>query len=264
MFEKILDFLIDFAMSTGLRLLAGLVILIAGMKLSSVVAKKIRNGRGDPTAKSFLSSFANIGLKALVIVVVVSIMGVPMSSLVAVISSAGLAIGLAVQGSLSNVAGGIVILLFKPFEVGNFIDTDEGAGTVEDITIYHTVLKTPDNRRLVIPNGILSNQRVTDASYYPTRRVDLSFTVPFDVDTKKVQEILKECGKINPLVLKDPEPSVMFMDKNERGLEFALRVWCNTSDYWTVRPQVIESVNEAFKKYEIQNAYNKVEIVKEK
>ncbi len=262
--QKIIDALIEFAMSAGLRLIAGLVILVVGLKLSSFVARKIKNGRGDATAKSFLSSFANIGLKALVIVVVVSILGVPMSSLVAVISSAGLAIGLAMQGSLSNVAGGIVILLFKPFKVGNFIDTDEGAGTVEDITIYHTVLKTVDNKRLVIPNGILSNQRVTDASFYPTRRVDLSFTVPFDSDVDKVNAILRECGESHELALKDPGVAALLSGKDERGLNFALRVWCKTPDYWTVYNNLLVTVNEEFKKNDIQTPYNKVEILKEK
>ncbi len=262
--EKLLDFLIDFAMGAGIRLIAGIIILTVGMKLSSLVAKKIKNGRGEKMALSFLSSFANIALKALVIVLVVAIFGVPMSSVVAVISSVGLAIGLAVQGSLSNVAGGIVILLFKPFKIGNFIDTDEGAGTVEEITIYHTVLKTVDNKRLVIPNGVLSNQRVTDASYYPTRRVDLDFTVPFDSDVEKIVAVLKECGEENALALKDPPVVALLSGKDERGLLFTLRVWCNTPDYWTVYNSLLVKVNEEFKKNEIKTPYNKVEVIKEK
>ena len=262
--EKILQTLIEFATSTGIKLVIGLIVLAVGLKLSSVIAKLIKKAKGDATAVSFLSSFANIALKALVVILVISIMGVPMSSIVAVIGSVGLAIGLAVQGSLSNVAGGIVLLLFKPFRVGDFIDTDEGAGTVEDITIYHTVLKTVDNQRLVIPNGLLSNQRVKDASYYPTRRVDLSFTVPFDSDVEKINKILLSCAEKNDLVLKDPEAAALLTGKSERGLEFALRVWCNTPDYWTVWGDLLVSVNEAFKENEIKTPINKVEVIKEK
>ena len=262
--EKILQMLIEVATSTGIKLVIGLIVLAVGLKLSSVIAKLIKKAKGDATALSFLSSFANIALKALVVMLVISIMGVPMSSIIAVIGSVGLAIGLAVQGSLSNVAGGIVLLLFKPFRVGDFIDTDEGAGTVEDITLYHTVLKTVDNQRLVIPNGLLSNQRVKDASYYPTRRVDLSFTVPFDSDVNKINGILLERGKNHPLALKNPEPAALLTGKNERGLEFALRVWCNTPDYWTVWGDLLVSVNEAFKENEIKTPINKVEVIKEK
>lgn len=262
--DKILTKLLDFAVDYGFRLLIGLIILVVGLKISTLISKKIKNGRGEKMALSFLSSFANIGLKALVIVLVITIFGVPMSSVVAVIGSVGLAIGLAVQGSLSNVAGGIVILLFKPFRIGNFIDTDEGAGTVEDITIYHTVLKTVDNKRLVIPNGVLSNQRVTDASYYPTRRVDLSFTVPFDSDVEKINKILLGCAEKNDLVLKDPAAAALMTGKSERGLEFALRAWCNTPDYWSVYGDLLVKVDEAFKENEIKTPISKVEVIKEK
>lgn len=261
--DKFFDILINFATTAGIKLVLGIVVLIVGLKLSTFISKKIKSARGDKSALSFLSSFANIGLKALVVVLVVAIFGVPMSSVVAVISSVGLAIGLAVQGSLSNVAGGIVILLFKPFKVGDFVDTDEGAGTVEDITIYHTILKTPDNRRLVIPNGILSNQRVTDATYYPTRRVDLSFTVPFDSDVDKINSILLSCAEKNDLVLKNPSANALLSSKSELGLVFALRVWCNTPDYWSVYGDLLVKVNEAFKENDIKTPVNKVEVIKE-
>ena len=150
--EKIFDVIIEFAATTGLKLLIALIVLLVGLKIIKVVVKSIAKGKGfakiEPSVQSFTKSFLSISLKALLIIIVISILGVEMSSFAALFASAGVAVGLAMQGALSNFAGGLMILIFKPFKVGDYIDTHTDAGTVEEITVIYTILNTPDNKRI--------------------------------------------------------------------------------------------------------------------
>lgn len=171
----------DVLISSGLKLLLACLILIIGFKLVKFLLARISKRRGfqriDPSAQTFIKSFLNIGAKILIVITAAAIMGVPMTSIAAAIASAGLAIGLALQGGLSNLAGGVLLLIFKPFVIGDYIKTENGLeGTVVKIDIFYTTLKMADNTKIVIPNGTLSNEAISDVSHYGTRRVELKFS----------------------------------------------------------------------------------------
>jgi small conductance mechanosensitive channel len=187
-------------------------------------------------------------LKIMLIITVASILGVPMTSMLAVLGSAGLAIGLALQGSLSNIAGSFIIFIFKPFVVGDYIITGDHSGKVHDISLFYTTILTDDNKRILIPNSIVSNQTVTDVSSMPTRRVDFNFSTAYDTDIDKVKTVLLETAAAHTLVLKNPAPFAYLDKHTDVSLIFVLRVWCNNTDYWTVYVNLIENIKKAFEK----------------
>ncbi len=256
--------LAEFASTAGLRLVAAGVILIIGFKLCKWVLKLLKKGRVfskvDPGVQTFIISLLNIGLKILLVLTAASILGIPMTNFVALLASIGVAIGAALQGSLSNLAGGIMILVFKPFQVGDYIDSAEGSGTVTEITILYTILTTPDNRRIVIPNGAISNEAITNYSYHDTRRVDFTFSVAYDSDIDVVKAILLEQAQSHNLVLKDPAPFCRLANHGQSSLDFSLRVWTNRSDYWTVNFDLKESIKKTFDEKGIQIPYQQLDV----
>ena len=247
---SIFTWITEFAMSFGLKLLAALVILFIGFKFTKWVinligkSKKFQNI--DAGAQTFIKSFLNIVLKALIILTAASILGVPMTNFVAAIGSIGLAIGLAMQGSLSNVAGGLMILIFHPFKVGNFITANGVSGTVKEITILYTVLDTPDNVRVVVPNGELSNATVQNYSVNDTRRCDLELGVGYGSDMKLVIKVLTDMVNAHELVLKDKDVFVKIGSYDESQITVKVRAWVNASDYWTVYFDLLDKAKEVF------------------
>lgn len=188
-------------------------------------------------------------------------MGVPMSSMVAVIGSAGLAIGLSLQGSLSNFAGGLMITIFRPFNVGDYIITDGIEGTVNSISILYTVIFTPDNKQITVPNATISNSVITNCSAEKTRRVDMTFTVSYSTDIELTRQILLDTMKKNPLVLDKPaEPLARVSKHDESAIVFTTKCWCNTSDYWTVWYDLNEQVKSAFDKAQIEIPFPQMDI----
>ena len=191
--------------------------------------------------------------------------GIDTSSFAALIASAGLAIGLALQGSLSNFAGGFIILLLRPFRVGDFIEAANYIGTVEHIKIFYTTLITGDNKQILIPNGELANSSLINYSAKDTRRVDLSFGISYSAPIDKVKEVLHEVIKENELVLNDPEPFVGITALESSSVTFTIRVWAKTTDYWTVYLGLMEAVKVKLDDEGIEIPYNKLDIhVKEK
>jgi small conductance mechanosensitive channel len=188
------------------------------------------------------------------------IIGVPAASLVAVIGSAGLAMGLAVQGGLTNIAGGIIILCFKPFEIGDFVETSSYSGTVVDIGLIYTTINTPDNKRVVIPNGTVSNASVVDYSAYETRRLDLELSVAYDSDIDMVKETLLSLANAHELVLKDPAPFVRLGTHGDSALIFKLRVWVKSADYWTVNFDLLEASKKVFDKRGIEIPFPQLDV----
>jgi len=216
--------------------------------------------KADPSVAKFLASAIRILLNCVVIISVCLILGVPAASFIAMLGSAGLAIGLALQGSLSNLAGSIMILLFRPFKVGDFIEVAGVSGTVDEINFFYTVLNTPDNKRVTIPNATASNAVVTDYSSYTTRRIDLVFGVAYGTDVMKVKNLLSEIANSHELVLKDPEPAVMLSQHADSSLNFTLRVWVNSKDYWPVNNALMEQVTLAFEKEAIEIPFPQVDV----
>lgn len=248
--EKILDSLWTLATTWGIRLLAALVVLAVGAKLISSLCKWLSRthklARLDDGLRAFLGSFARIALYALLIITVASIIGIPATSFITILASCGVAIGLALQGSLSNFAGGLMILFFKPFKIGDFIEAGGESGTVTDISVVYTVLLTPDNKRITMPNGNLTNSIIKNYSAEELRRVDLTFGAEYGSDVEAVKAVISRVVESHELVLKDPEPFVRLTECADSSLNYIVRVWCKNADYWTVSFDLKEGVKKAF------------------
>lgn len=262
--QKVADFFMELGKSLGTRLLGALLLLIIGLRLIKWVKKKIRNSpkviKLEDGVESFLTSFISITMYVSLFVSVALVMGVPATSFLAVLASCGVAIGLAMQGALSNFAGGIMILMFKPFKVGDYIATTETSGTVKAITVVYTVLGTPDNKIITIPNGTLTNSVVENYSAMEKRRIDLDFSVSYDSDTEEVKGLLLEIAKKHPLVLDDPTPMARMSEQNRSALVFTMRAWCKTDDYWDVRFDLVEATKAVFDKKGIKVPYQQLDV----
>ena len=201
--QKIVQFLVELATSLGVRLLGAAVVLFVGMKLVKWLKNKLKKipkiQALDDGVESFLLSFISISLYALLFVTIAMMLGVPATSFLAVLASCGVAVGLALQGALSNFAGGIMILIFKPFKVGDYISTPNAAGTVKAVTVVYTVIETPDNKVITIPNGVLTNSVVENYSALDKRRVDLEFNVDYDTDVETVKTLLLAIATKHPM-----------------------------------------------------------------
>ncbi len=263
--KTILSKLGEFASTAGLRLVGALLILFVGFKLCKWLLRLMKKTKAfakiDVGVQTFLVSLLNIVLKILIVLSAIALLGVPMTNFVALLASAGVAIGASLQGSLSNLAGGIMILLFKPFKVGDYIDSAEGSGTVTEVTILYTILTTPDNRRIVIPNGAISNEAITNYSYHDTRRLDLSFSVSYNSDIEVVKGIILEMAREHALVLSEPaEPFCRLNEHGESSLNFALRVWVRSGDYWQVNFDLKESIKKALDENGIEIPYPQIDV----
>ena len=248
----------------GIDLLLGLVLLIVGYRIISALEIRLKKARGftkiDPTAKSFLISFMSISLKVLLMIMFLSIVGVPMASLVTVVGSCAVAIGLALQGGLSNIAGGLMILIFKPFKVGDYISSNGMEGTVKSITTFYTTITTIDNKTIQMPNGLLSNSNIINYTYNNERRVDIDLSVSYNTDIEKVKKVVNKILDNHSLILQDKEKFIRLKKHDESALVFALRAWTKTEDYWTVYFDLIESVKVEFDKNHIEIPFNQLDI----
>lgn len=262
--KNLIHLLEEFAVTYGGKLILAIIILIAGFKLSKFLTKKLFNAKSmnklDTSTKGFAQSIVGVVLKLIVGITALSVIGVPMSSMIAVIGSCGLAIGLALQGSLANIAGGFILLFFKPFTVGDMITTAEISGVVEDIGIFHTRITTVDNRRIIVPNANISNATLTNVTALKNRRVDLTFNASYHEDINKVERVLLGVCDSHPLVLKDPTPFARLSAHKDSALEYTLRVWCKTEDYWTVYFDLIRDVKLAFDKEGIEIPFPQLDV----
>ncbi len=262
--EQILNDLSALVVPFAKNLVVAIIVFLIGFKVANIVSKSIKNGKMikniDSSAASFISSFVSIALKTLVIVTVVAILGVPMSSVIALIASAGVAIGLAVQGALSNLVGGLMILLFRPFRVGDYIEAQGASGTVREISVFYTVIVTVDNKIVTVPNGGLTNSVITNYSSEKLRRVDIEFTADYENDIESVKSVMLSVVASCDKALKDPEPAAVMLDCGEKGIKYALRVWCNGADYWAVRESLVSGVRNAFKTSNITIPYPHINV----
>ena len=240
----------EFAVTYGGRLLIALLLLVIGFKIISVTSKKLANSKAmrklDPTARSFLQGMLNIVCKVLIGIIALSVMGVPMTSIITVVGSCGLAVGLALPGSLANIAGGFVLLVVKPFRVGHFITMGDISGTVTEMGIFNTKILTIDNRVVIVPNSTISNATVVNVTELPLRRVDLTFTASYDDDIAQVKRTLLNVCDRHDLILKDPAPFARVSGHKDSAIEYTVRAWCKTDDYWDVYFDLYEQVKTAF------------------
>lgn len=225
---------IPMIMEYGSRVLLAALTLVIGWwlvnKVTREIGKLLALRHADLALQGFISTLANIILKILLLVSVASMIGIETTSFVAAIGAAGLAVGLALQGSLSNFAGGVLILLFRPFRIGDWIEAQGVAGTVDAIQIFHTVLRTGDNKTVIVPNGNLSNGIITNTNRQPTRKITLDIGVDYDADLQKGRQVLLDLAK-DPRVLESPAPEAVVAALGDSAITLSLRLWVNTGDY---------------------------------
>ncbi|MCU1721069.1 MULTISPECIES: mechanosensitive ion channel family protein [unclassified Pseudomonas] len=242
---------IPLIMEYGSRVLLALITLAVGWwlvnKLTAKLGRLVALRNGDPALQGFISTLANIILKVLLFISVASMIGVETTSFVAAIGAAGLAIGLALQGSLANFAGGVLILLFRPFRLGDWIEAQGVSGTVDSIQIFHTVLRTGDNKTVIVPNGNLSNGIITNYNRQPTRKVVFDVGVDYEADLQKARNVLLDLAKNDPRVHADPAPQAVVATLGDSAITVSLRVWVNTGDYWDVMFMLNERARDRLK-----------------
>jgi len=234
----------------GLKVVGALAVLIVGRWIAKGLTgftEKIMNKRQvDPTIISFVANLIYIALLIFVVLAALGQLGIQTTSFIAVIGAAGLAIGLALQGSLSNFAAGFLMIIFRPFKVGDFIEGAGVAGTVEKIQIFTTQLKTPDNKTIIIPNAKLSGDNIVNFSAKGTRRVDMVFGIGYGDDMDKARNIITDVIDSDPRVLKDPPPKIAVLALGDSSVDFAVRPWVKVPDYWDLWFDVTETIKKRF------------------
>ncbi len=262
--EQFVNNMLEFVTTKGLSLVGVILIVVFGLKAIKWIKKWIKTSpkldKIDSSLRSFAVSFVSVVLYAILFVTALMILGVPATSFIAVLTTCAAAIGLALQGSLSNFAGGIMILLFKPFKVGDFIEAAGETGVVSEISVVYTELLTLDNKRITIPNGTLTNSVIENYSSEDLRRVDLTFNTAYDCDIEKVKEIISKVIEAHPMALKNPEPFVRLSAHNESALTYTARIWCKNADYWDVNFDILENVKKAFDENGIKIPYNQIDV----
>lgn len=262
--ETFISTLISYAVEFGKDLLIAIVVAVAGKFLIDFVmklyAKSNSKGKLDVTVHLFIGNILKFTLYAFLALIVISVLGLPTASLIAAVGSAGVAIGLALQGSLSNFAGGIMLLIFKPFKVGDVIDANDIVGTVDSITFFYTYVITPDKRKVCIPNGGLSNSVITNNSACEERRVDMQLSVAYASDIELVKDTLQILAKNHPSVIVDKGIYTRVAEYADSAIVINWRVWCKNGDYFAVKADLMEQAKEAFEIREIEIPFNQLEV----
>lgn len=258
------QWLSDFLWGYGPRILTAIVILVVGLWLSNLVAKisakAMKKSRLDPSIHTFLRSAISIGLKILVIVSVLGTLGVSIATIIAAISAAGVAIALALQNSLANIASGLLILFFHPFKVGDYIEAQTNSGTVKEIQLMFTILHTPDNRRVIIPNSQMTSTSIINVTAEPRRRLEQTYNIGYDDDIAKAKEILLEIIHSNPLCILEPEPIIVVNAHLDSCIQLIIKVWVETPKYWDLYYEMQEQVKIAFDQAGISIPFNQLDL----
>ena len=240
---------IDFITTYGGKLILAVIIFIIGRlvikALSKAAGKAIDKTKLDPMVRQLMKKAVRILLYVVLVISVIEVLGIPMSSVVAILASCGLAVGLALQGALSNLAGGLMILIFKPFKLGDYVEAGGSQGTVKDISIFYTSLLTVDNKKILVPNGELMNATVTNFSAEDLRRVDQEFKITNDIDAELVKKVLLTAALNTANVLTDPAPFARMTAVDDDTYIFTVRAWCKTAQYWDVYYDMLENCSKA-------------------
>ena len=247
--EQFWNKVIDIGSTYGGKVVLAIVVTVVGLIVIKLIGKAVKRSleksKLADLAKLVIQKTVKIVLYVILLVAIIEILGVPMTSVAALIASCGLAIGLAFQGALSNLAGGFLILIFKPFKIGDYIESTGAQGVVRDISIFYTKLLTLDNKQVLVPNGDLMSANVTNYSAEETRRIDQSFKITNDIDQELVKKVLLEAACATEGVLKKPEPFARLTEVDDDTYIFTVRAWCDTSKYWDVYFDLIENCSKA-------------------
>ena len=243
----------DIVMEYGPKLIGAIITLVLGMWIISIlkntIRKRMEKKEVDPSLRGFINSMLGIGLKLMLWIAVIGMVGVQMTSFIAILGAAGLAVGMALSGTLQNFAGGVMILIFKPFKVGNYITAQGHSGIVNEIQIFNTILKTPDNKTIIIPNGGLSTGSMINFSAEPLRRVDFTFGIAYGDDVDKAKAVLMKLIEADERVLKEPaEPFIAVSELADSSVNLVVRVWAEAANYWGIYFGLTEQVYKTFDK----------------
>ena len=267
--QQIWDTVQNWLANTGIKVLIALAILIVSFWIINFVTKKIAkrfdkkvegNKRIDKTIYRTISYVVKVGLKVIVVVCLIGYLGIDTSGITALIASLGVGVGLAVNGTLSNFAGGLMILITRPFKDDDYIDACGYSGTVEDIHICHTKLRTPDNKVVYLPNGKLSTAEIVNYSEKDLRRVDLTFSVSYADDFEKAKSVIKCVCDRDELILKDPAVQIRVASQSASSIDIVTKAWCKNEDYWTVNYNLVENVKTAFDENGISIPFNQLDV----
>lgn len=250
--EEILSKILSIGIEYGPKLLGAIIVWLIGSWLIKLfvkaIGKMLENKKTDASLKTFLKSFVSILLKVLLVISVMGMIGIEMTSFIAILGAAGLAVGMALSGTLQNFAGGVILLIFKPYKVGDYIEAQGYAGTVSEIQIFNTLLKTPDNKTIIIPNGGLSTSSMINYSTEDKRRVDWTFAIAYGDNATKAEQLMKNMCEEDSRILKNPEVFIALSELGNNSINFVVRAWVQASDYWAVYFDMNKKIYEAFKK----------------
>lgn len=262
--DSFMDQAISLGVNAGKSILLAILIFVVGRYVIRLINKLIANmlerRRVEPTIQSFLKSFTNILLTILLVITVISALGVNTTSFAALLASAGVAIGMALSGNLQNLAGGIILLLFKPYKIGDYIEAQGVNGVVQEIQIFHTIILTVDNKQIYIPNGALSSGSITNYSAKELRRVDWTIGVEYGTDVEKVRAALMKLIDADNRILKDPAPFIALRELASSSVDFTVRGWVKSADYWGVFFDMNKQIYEEFNRQGISFPFPQIQV----
>ncbi|MFC2057827.1 mechanosensitive ion channel family protein [Campylobacterota bacterium] len=262
--NEYVDMALQYSVEYGVRIIGAIAIFVIGKwiakKLSGLIKKVMERGEIDSTLSAFIASIVDILLMVVVVLAAINNLGVDTTSFIAILGAAGLAIGLALQGTFGNIGSGVILILFRPFEVGNFVSVGGESGTVEAITLFNTTLLTPDNKVILIPNSTVASGNITNFSKKEERRVDFVFGIGYDDDLKLAKSTLQEIIDADTRILKDPASFIGVGELGDSSVNFTVRVWVKASDYWGVHFDTIEKVKLTFDEKGISIPYPQMDI----
>lgn len=256
--------IVAFLQTQGINLLNGLIVLAVGFFLAhwffKIIGRKQALIRIEPTLRGFLDNLIRLVVYLVIILTAVSVMGIPMTSVVTLLASAGVAVSLAMQGALSNLVGGLLMLMLKPIKAGDYVKINDVEGTVKSIGVFYTEMATYDNRHISLPNSTLTNTAIVNFTREGTRRLDVKFAVSYRSDIDLVKHTLEGVIARNPAILEDPAPSVVLNECGESSLNFVIRVWCRVADYWDINFYLIEQGKRALDAAGVEIPYPQMDV----
>jgi len=262
--QLVIDKIVEWCTTTGIKVIIALIFWFVSWKIINFITKriykKLMSKKQDATISKALCSVARIGLKILVVVAIIGYVGIETASISAVIASLGVGVSLAVQGTLSNFAGGVIIIVMRPFKLGDFITSNGESGTVEDIKLFYTTIIAPDNKVIYIPNAQLANNVIVNISVKDTRRVEVIMPIAYDADVELAKKIIKEVAMRNSLILNAPAPFAEVAEYADSSVNIKVRVWCKNSDYWTVNWYLLSEIKNEFDKQGVEIPFNQIDV----
>jgi len=262
--QGVLEMLMNFIVEYGLKIIGGIAFLIIGLWIAKIITKNIKKvmvKKGmDEALIGFIGSLVSIGLKALVIISTMGMIGIEMTSFIAILGAAGLAVGLAMQGTLQNFAGGVLILILKPYKIGDYVSMVGYDGVVKEIQIFNTILTTVDNKTIIIPNGSISTSSLTNFSTQKTRRVDWTFGVAYGSDYKTIKDTIQKVLDADERILKDPATFIGLAEMADSSINFTTRAWVEAPNYWGVFFDVNKEIYAEFNAKGIEIPFPQVDV----